>query len=100
MTPSRRSGSLASNGRRRCPPRRRTFERCIGRHLTSDGTAITIRKFPHHYRHLTEIVQTGALTSACANFLLEAVGAGSSSDDVSPPPARDAKPMVFPPSQL
>jgi pilus assembly protein CpaF len=39
------------------------------------GTAITIRKFPHHYRHLTEIVRTGALTSACANFLLAAVGA-------------------------
>jgi pilus assembly protein CpaF len=37
------------------------------------GTTVTIRKFPHRYRHISEIVETGAMTSQCANFLLAAV---------------------------
>jgi pilus assembly protein CpaF len=37
------------------------------------GTTVTIRKFPHRYRHISEIVETGAMTAQCANFLLAAV---------------------------
>jgi pilus assembly protein CpaF len=37
------------------------------------GTAVTIRKFPHRYRHLSEIVRTRAMSSQCASFLLAAV---------------------------
>jgi pilus assembly protein CpaF len=39
------------------------------------GTTVTIRKFPKRYRHLAEIVRTGALTWPCARFLLAAVAA-------------------------
>ena len=39
------------------------------------GTTVTIRKFPRRYRHVEEIVRTGALTRACAQFLLAGVAA-------------------------
>jgi len=39
------------------------------------GTAVTIRKFPRRYRHISEIVQTRALTWSCARLLLAAVAA-------------------------
>jgi len=39
------------------------------------GTTVTIRKFPRRYRHLAEIVRTGALTWPCAKFLLAALAA-------------------------
>jgi pilus assembly protein CpaF len=39
------------------------------------GTTVTIRKFPKRYRHLAEIVRTGALTWPCARFLLACVAA-------------------------
>jgi pilus assembly protein CpaF len=39
------------------------------------GTTVTIRKFPRRYRHLAEIVRTGALSWPCAKFLLACVEA-------------------------
>jgi pilus assembly protein CpaF len=39
------------------------------------GTTVTIRKFPRRYRHLAEIVRTGALNWPCAKFLLACVAA-------------------------
>jgi pilus assembly protein CpaF len=39
------------------------------------GTTVTIRKFPRRYRHLAEIVRTGALSWPCAKFLLTCVAA-------------------------
>jgi pilus assembly protein CpaF len=39
------------------------------------GTTVTIRKFPRRYRHVAEIVRTGALTWPCAKFLLACIAA-------------------------